>query len=67
MIKDPNSLAAKAMAVAMYPFTKSPEQGAETSIYLASSPEVGLLLLPAAAAAILLLVCRQGGRQAEVT
>jgi hypothetical protein len=30
----------KAMWKLMTPFTKSPEQGAQTSIYLSSSPEV---------------------------
>lgn len=37
---DPSSLGSKALALLMYPFTKSPSQGAETSIFLASSPDV---------------------------
>ncbi|KAF8071115.1 RDH14 [Scenedesmus sp. PABB004] len=40
LMDDPTSLGAKLLTALATPFTLSPEQGALTSIYLASSPEV---------------------------
>lgn len=40
LITDPDSMATKLLTFLATPFTLSPEQGALTSIYLASSPEV---------------------------
>lgn len=40
LIKDPDAWTSKLFAAVLTPFTKSPAQGAETNIYLASSPDV---------------------------
>lgn len=40
LVTDPDAWTSKLFASLLTPFTKSPEQGAQTSIYLASSPEV---------------------------
>lgn len=40
MLTDQSSFVTKAMWALMTPFTKSPIQGAQTNIHLASSPEV---------------------------
>lgn len=40
LIKDPKSLMAQVMTTLFTPFTKTPQQGAATSIYLASSPDL---------------------------